>query len=106
VLARAMAKDPAHRPATCAALVEELRDALGLKPAPVAPRRRTAVVAVLAVLAAAGIALGVVLGTGGGGAAPAPSGSVVRIDPTTAAVTGRFPLGLHPDQVAAGSGRV
>jgi YVTN family beta-propeller protein len=106
VLGRAMAKDPADRPETCAALVEELRDALGLKPPPAAPRRRTVVVALLAVLAATGIALGVVLGTGGGDATPGPSGSVVRIDPTTASVTGRFPLGPHPDHVAAGSGRV
>ncbi len=108
VLARAMAKDPAERQDTCGALVTELESALGLRPTGRdLLRRRLPAIGIAAALAAIVVAVAVILLTQGAEpAAAAPAGSVVRIDPATNAVTGRFPVGADPGAIAAAAGRV
>jgi YVTN family beta-propeller protein len=108
VIARAMAKDPDARPASCRALVSELEGALGLRPsARDQLRRRLPAIGIALALAATAIAVAVILLTQGAApAAAAPAGSVVRIDPSTNAVTGRYELGPDPGPVAAAEGHV
>ena len=108
VLARAMAKDPDDRQERCGTLVSELEDALGLRPTGRdLLRRRLPGIGIAAALAAIVVAVAVILLTQGAApAAAAPTGSVVRIDPKTNAVAGRFPVGADPGAIAAASGRV
>ena len=88
VLARAMAKDPDERPASCRALVDDVRTALGLVRREPVTRRRIAVVALLAALLAAAAATAIALATRGDAPGPPVSdGSLVRIDPATNEVT-------------------
>src|SRR5262245_13381133 len=79
-LARAMAKDPGARPATCRDLVDETRSALGLETGPT-DRRQLA----LGLVAAAALVAAAIVGTAllvRGDATPVgePVGGVVRID--------------------------
>ncbi len=99
-----MAKDPDERPATCGQLVADLETALGLQRGRSRLLPAIGVVATLVAIAVAVIVM--LLAQGAGPAAAAPSGSVVRVDPATDTVTGRFTLGPHPGEVAAGAGRV
>jgi tRNA A-37 threonylcarbamoyl transferase component Bud32/streptogramin lyase len=91
VLKRALAKRPDDRFPTCGALVDAARDAL---PKPEAPpsRRRYGLIALVALLLAGGLAVGLVLGLGGGGtrskaALTARNATVVRIDPDSNKIT-------------------
>jgi YVTN family beta-propeller protein len=107
VLARAMAKDRADRPATCGDVVVELREALGLEAH--RPPRRRAVVAigavVLALVAAAAVGL-VVLLTGSEAPPAGPSGSIVRVDASTGAAAEPIRVGPYPASLAASQGIV
>src|SRR5215218_7845522 len=87
VLSHGLAKDPADRQQSCAALIAATEAALGLG-APRRSRRRMVVLAAGAVvLAAVAAALATILSASDGGAADPPlygaPGSVVRIDPET-----------------------
>ena len=97
---------PAARPASCRALVDELEGALGLRPsARDQLRRRLPAIGTALALVAAAIAVAVILLTQGAGpAAATPAGSVVRIDPATNAVTGRYALGPRPRAGRRGAG--
>jgi sugar lactone lactonase YvrE len=100
VIARALAKEPDDRQASCGELVEDVRSALALE---AAPRRRRGLLAALAlavgVLAAGAIAWAV-------RSDPAPTlpetGSVVRIDAASGTVKERIRLSAHPSAVALG----
>ena len=105
VFARAMAKVPSARYTTCAELVADARTALGLDAAE--PRRRRHVLAAAAafVLVVAAAALASILLTRDTAQA-ATSGSVVRIDPTSGDVTGRYRVSTHPGAITTSAGRV
>jgi streptogramin lyase len=106
VLARALAKEPAARPASCAELVEQTRDALGLGSQP--RSRRVLVltaVAFLTLVAAIAVAAGSVL-WGGGSAVASSGGILARIDPAQNDVVASFELSAHPGSVAASRDRV
>jgi serine/threonine-protein kinase len=108
VLARAMAKDPDARQQSCRALVAELEDALGLRPSrrDMVRRRLPLVATALALLATVVAVIVVLASQAADPAAAAPTGSVIRIDPATNAVSGRFTLGPDPGPIAAAAGRV
>ena len=107
VLARALAKDPDDRYASCGELVEDVRRAFGLdRPARVSTRRIVAVATVAALVAAAAAAAGVLLTRGTEVAAPSTGGSLVRIDPATNRVVVAYPTSAYPSVVTTGSGRV
>jgi streptogramin lyase len=107
VLARAMAKDPDERPASCGALVGEVRGALGLAQLRPATRRRIAFVALLAAGLAAAATTAVVLATRSDSTGTgATGGSVVRIDPATDRVTTSYGLSGHPRSVTIARNRV
>ena len=102
VIARALAKDPDARQASCGELVDEVRGALALDAPPRPRRRRLAALALVAgVLAAGAIAWAV-----RSDQTPAPAlpetGSVVRIDAATGTVKERFRLSAHPSAVVLG----
>ena len=105
VLARAMAKDPAERQATCQALVDEVRGALGLDARPHSSRVLVAAVAVV-VIALAAAALTAALALRDDTAAPAPGGSVVGIDAASGTVVSEAPTASEPTHVAAEGGQV
>jgi len=105
VLARAMAKDPTERQATCQALVDEVRGALGLDPRPRSPRVLIAAVAV-GVIALAAAALGAALALRDDTAAAAPGGSIVGIDAGSGTVVSTAPIASEPTHVAVESGQV
>jgi serine/threonine-protein kinase len=113
VVARALAKDPAERHATCGDLVEAAREALGLHD-PVTVRRRVPLLLTLAgallTLALAGVA--VLLATSDEGSLRTstkptltPAGdSLQRIDPRTNALVATTRLGPQASKVAVGLG--
>jgi streptogramin lyase len=100
VIARALAKQPDDRYATCGELVEDARRALALDE-PRRSRRGLALALVVAALAVAGAAIAVAVQSGSA-PAPAAAGSVVRIDPASGSVTARYRLSAHPAAVAIG----
>jgi streptogramin lyase len=105
VLARALAKDPAHRYPTCAAFVADAREALGIAE----PRRSRWPPAVAAIGIALIVAtlLAFLLSRGGASAgAPPTTGRLVRIDPATNRAEVAASVVNWPNSVAAGSGRV
>jgi outer membrane protein assembly factor BamB len=107
VLARAMAKDPGDRQATCGELVDEARTALGLIQRESLTRRRVAIVALLAAALAAAAVTGVLLATRGDAPLPAGSGgALVRIDPGTNEVTASYAVSANPGVVTATRNRV
>jgi YVTN family beta-propeller protein len=104
VLARAMAKEPAERFGTCRELVDEARAALGLE----TPRHRGLRLAIaamaVAVLAAAALVSALLLTRD---ASPvSTSGSLIRIDPQTGAVTAHYRVSAHPGVITTSAGRV
>jgi streptogramin lyase len=100
VIARALAKQPEERYATCGELVADARRALELDE-PRRPRRGLALALATAVLAVAGAAIALAVRSDSG-PAEAPSGSVVRIDPSSGSVTASYRLSAHPAAVAIG----
>jgi YVTN family beta-propeller protein len=107
VFARALAKEPEARYATCTGFVAAARGALGIDvPVGRSGRVVAALVASVAVLAAAVVA--VVLLRGGGRSAPpaAPTGMLLRVDPRTNTVAARSPVAGHPGNVAVTPGGV
>jgi len=104
VLARAMAKAPDERCASCGELVTDARLALGLDATE--PRRlRLAVAAAIFVLVVAAAAPASILLTRDTAQA-ATSGSVVRIDPASGDVTARYRVSTHPGAITTSAGRV
>jgi DNA-binding beta-propeller fold protein YncE len=100
VIPKALAKEPQHRYGTCAELVGDAREALGLgEPRPKWWRSRVTLGVAGAVLIA--ITLTVVFMVLEGGAAALPGGSLVRIDPRTNRVTTQVAVGNDPRAVAA-----
>jgi YVTN family beta-propeller protein len=115
VIAKALAKRPEERYATCSALVESAREALGLRDVVVVRDRRSLLlVAVGALVVAGALAAGLVLSLGGGGrAGPSTTPTVTprvdslqRIDPKTNELAATIGVGQNPRTVAAGYGRV
>ncbi len=106
VLARALAKEPDERYGSCGAFVAAARQALGADVGRErAPRRAALALAGLtAVLAAVAVTLLVVRGEESAGVAP--GGWVVRIDPSSNAITGRYTIPSAPGTIAVGGGRV
>jgi YVTN family beta-propeller protein len=98
VMAKALAKDPNERYATCGAFVDDARVALHIEPAP--PRRWPLVATVAAIVAVAAVLLAAVLTRDGPGSAPTTSGRLVRIDPATNEATETIPVGNKPNAVA------
>ena len=100
VIARALAKDPDARQASCGELVDEVRVALALDAPPRQRRGRLAALAVVATVLAAGAIAWAVRSD------PAPAvpetGSVVRIDAASGTVKERYNLSAHPSAVALG----
>jgi serine/threonine-protein kinase len=110
VLRKGLAKDPADRQPTCAALIAGTETALGLR-APRRSRRRTALIGAGAVVLAglAAVVTAVVSGTDRGAAEPVlygRPGTVVRIDPATNALVDVVAVGTEPEAVAVRGGRV
>ena len=100
VIARALAKQPDARHATCGELVDDARRALALDE-PRRSRRGLVLALAIAALAVAGAAIAVATRSGSSPARP-PVGSVVRIDPASGSVTARYRLSAHPAAVAVG----
>jgi len=100
VIARALAKQPEDRYATCGELVDDARRALGLGE-PQRPRRRLALALGVALLVVAAAAIVLALRSDSG-PAEAPTGSLVRIDPASGSVTATYRLSAHPAAVAIG----
>jgi streptogramin lyase len=105
VLARAMAKQPAERFDSCAAMVAAAADALGVGSQRQSVRRAASLAAVvLAVVSLAAVAA--LLTFRHGGIPGPPSGALVMITPGTGKRTRIASVSPHVDQVAVGSGRV
>ena len=105
VMAKALAKEPSERYATCGELVDAARNALGLS----TPRRdrRPLVIAAVAVLVAAGaLAAGLALALANGSPTTPKAdltvrrNSLVRIDPETNAIAAVIKVGRNPQAVA------
>jgi Protein kinase domain len=97
VLAKALAKEPAQRYPSCAALLDDAQRALGLgRPGGTRLRRRLSLAAVLVALASAAVVAFVVARTGRS-APPVPRpNTLVRIDPKTYRVTDVIPVQFLP----------
>jgi YVTN family beta-propeller protein len=107
VIGKALAKEPDDRYATCAELIEEAREALGLGEPPRPRWWRGPAALALAGAALIAVALAVYFAVRGGNATPPSTGaSLVRIDPSTDRVAHRVPVGPDPSGVAVGGGAV
>jgi YVTN family beta-propeller protein len=107
VLRRAMAKEPDARYATCAALVEDARNALGLAfAAPRLSRRRMALASLGALGVCCAAVVAAVLLTGGGGGGKPVTGSLIQVDPASGKLVKRYSVSAHPGVVTTSAGRV
>jgi YVTN family beta-propeller protein len=115
VLARALAKDPDGRYASCRELVHSARGALGLAAKPRMSRRRVlalAIAAAVAVTLAASVPVVLLSGGDAGNRGeprvllPLTEDSLVRIDPATGNVSEAIALGSGADALAVGEGSV
>ena len=107
VLARAMAKDRTERHPTCGALVEDVRQALGLfAPEPRALRPATLVILATVLATAAGVAAIVLATRDSGPSAPTTGGQLVRIDPNANEVTASYAVSAYPGIVTTARDRV
>jgi len=98
VFAKALAKDPAERYASCAELIAAAREALGIaKPK---PKRRWPFAAAALLLALVAAALAVVLVTRGSTGEPETNGRLIRIDPSTNRAAATIAVGNEPSAVA------
>ena len=107
VFARALAKEPDERYETCNGFADAARAALGLRPSPIAVRRRRRrfggrLLAFGAALLAAAVIAGVLAVTlRSGGALEATPNSVGSVDPGSLELTSVTPVGNAPTDVAA-----
>ena len=115
VIAKALAKEPNERPATCGELVSAAREALGLhRPATIRDRKALILTALGVAIAAAAVLAGVLLSQGNGAPGkpstkPTPTprvDSLQRIDPRTNKLVATIGVGSNPSAVAVGAGRV
>jgi len=110
VLARALAKSPDERYATCTALVEAAQTALGLSGEVLLPARprdlRIVALAAVGALAVIGATLGLLLTRHPAVTAEPGADTLVSIDPGTNAVTARTPTGRGASDIAFGDGYV
>jgi YVTN family beta-propeller protein len=104
VVDRALAKEPKDRYDSCVELVEATREALGIGASSRLRWRVRLAAAGLVVIAAA--LIGLLFGSGGGERTRVAVDSLVRIDPGTARVSGRFVLGRNLTGLTAGAGVV
>jgi serine/threonine-protein kinase len=102
VMARALAKQPDDRYATCEQLVDETAAAIGVTRRH--HRRWPFAVALVAAIAVVALAVGVL--THGGAADASAGGRLTQIDAATNAVTHTISIGPEPTGVAAAGGRV
>jgi DNA-binding beta-propeller fold protein YncE len=105
VFARALAKDPDERFASCTEFVDAARGALGID-VPVTRLSRVAVALVVALAAVTAAAVGFALRRDHGPPPPAPAGMLVRVNPRTNAVAGRTAVAGHPGNLAVTPGGV
>ena len=112
VIAKALAKDPQARYATCEELVDAAADALGVS---TQPHGRRAVFVVGAIVAVVGVALVVAMltrgeptrpGAGAPPGSPGMTGRLTRLDPNARSVISTVPIGSEPTGVAVGPGGV
>jgi YVTN family beta-propeller protein len=115
VLAKALAKDPQERYATCRELVQAAAEALGIHDVVLVRDRRPLLLALLGAFVMAGaLAAGLVLSLGGGGPAKPSTkptltpkvDSLQRIDAKTSRLAATIGLGRFPSAVAVGAGSV
>jgi tRNA A-37 threonylcarbamoyl transferase component Bud32/DNA-binding beta-propeller fold protein YncE len=99
VIPKALAKEPDHRYSTCAELVGDAREALGLGEPRPRWWRSPATLTLAGALSA--IALAVLLMVLDPGGAALPGGSLVRIDPRSNRVAAQVAVGNDPRAVAA-----
>ncbi|MBV9417540.1 MAG: hypothetical protein JO363_21320 [Solirubrobacterales bacterium] len=104
VIAKALAKEPEDRYGTCAELVEEAREALGVGE-PRRDRRPLALVTAAVALIAVSL-LAWFLTRSGGMPGPVGKGLLARVDPSKAIVAGTVRMGADPTAVAVGGGWV
>jgi streptogramin lyase len=103
VIARALAKQPEARQASCAELVDDARRALALDE-PQRSRRGLVLALVAAAIAVAAAVVALVMRASESPApAPPATGSVAWIDPASGDVKARFDLSAHPAAVAVGA---
>ena len=111
VLAKAMAKSPDERHASCAELVEEAREALGLREIVLVRDRRPLLMVSAGLLLAVSAAIAAFLVSQGGGGPAKPStkptlaltaDALQRIDPKTNKLVATLRLGSDPTGVAVG----
>ena len=111
VLAKAMAKSPDERHASCAELVEEAREALGLREIVLVRDRRPLLMVSAGLLLAVAAAIAAFLVSQGGGGPAKPStkptlaltaDALQRIDPRTNKLVATLRLGSDPTGVAVG----
>jgi YVTN family beta-propeller protein len=106
VLARALAKDPAARYASCAEFVTDARAALGLSE-PQRSRWPLTVMAVALLALVAVVTAAVIVARGGTTQDALPGAdSVLRIDPTSNSITDRIAVGRQTTGVAVGTDQV
>lgn len=108
VLARALAKAPTDRYASCGAFMLDAQHALGLRRGVEARRRRRLLVAALAfvVLLAAAISLALLRDRGTAGPPKVRPNTLVRIDPATNTVSDVIDVGQRPVATAVGGDSV
>jgi YVTN family beta-propeller protein len=109
VIAKALAKEPEDRYASCGELVNGVRETLGIG----APQRswqtRAPVLSALAGVVLLAIALAAFFVLGGRGGAVGPKvaqNSVAVLNPRTGALVGDVPVGALPGEIAPGSGAI
>jgi YVTN family beta-propeller protein len=104
VIRKAMAKEPADRYPTCAALINAAEEGLELRPPALLRHRRAVIAAVATLLAVVAALLAVLLTRGGDNASVVvprvKANSVVRIDPTTNKVAAVIGVGWLPSATA------
>jgi serine/threonine-protein kinase len=108
VLKKAMAKSTAERYASCAAFMDDVRQALGLGRPPTVRRRLLVVAAAIVIVLGAG-AVAVFAFRDSGGAAASPKvrpNTLVRIDPATNKITHVIDVRAWPSATAVGGGSV
>lgn len=115
VVAKALAKEPDERYASCVELVEAARDALGLREVVIVRDRRPTLLAATGLLLAVAAALAAFFLSRGDGGPAKPStkptlalkaDALQRIDPKTNELAATLRLGSDPTGVAVGDGAV